>query len=298
MGKQRVRIKRLNFDALFYHSIMSGNGFIISEPPSVRIESGEAARKSLYGPRSSLYGTTFEDEQTYAERFTCECGSFKGRMYDGEICPFCGKPVKEVGDNIKMTGWIDLGKNNYIINPLYYHLLGSALGRQVFQDIISYRYQVDIDGNISSSPYFDPDKPPTSKYAGIGLDEFRRNYYEIMDYFREKKKNKAAKIYKLEEQASSVFMSKIPVYTTKLRQQSLTADTFYYEGIDKKINPIYNISEILKKSTQIERPNLLTQIQKNVNDIWQYNFDLLNGKEGIIRNIILGGSLKIGRAHV
>lgn len=296
MGKQRVRIRRLNFDVLFYQSIISGCGFVISEPPSVRIEDGEPARKSLYGPRSYLYGTTFEDEQTYAERFTCECGALKGRMYEGEICEFCGKPVKEVGDNIKVTGWIDLGANNYIINPLYYQLLGSALGKQVFQDIIAYRYQVDVDGNISDTPFFDKDNPPSSKYAGIGLDEFRRNYYEIMDYFREKRKAKASKIYKLEQEASSVFMSKIPVYTTKLRQQSLTADTFYYEGIDKKINPIFNISEILKKSSRIERPNLLMQIQKNVNDIWQYNFDLLNGKEGIIRNIILGGSLRYNLA--
>ena len=289
VGKKHVRIRRINFNTWFLESLRSGNGFVISEPPSVRID-GEV-KKSLYGPRSYLYGTSYEDEQSYAERFRCECGAFKGRVFRGDKCPFCHTVVKEVGDDISITGWIDLGMYS-IISPLYYQELASALGNTVFTEIVTARKKVDKNGHISTATIFE-DKPPSSKYAGIGIDEFRQHFYEIMDYFKGEKKwkNRAAKIEKLERNARSIFISKLPVYSTKLRQQSMTADTFYYTGIDKHINSIYLVSRLLETADPIDLPNLLWTIQEKELAIWQYNFDLMNGKEGIIRDIILGGSL-------
>ena len=61
MGKQIVRVKRCSWDVMFYDDIMTGNGFIISEPAEVKID--REKKKSLYGPQSPLYGTTYEDDK-------------------------------------------------------------------------------------------------------------------------------------------------------------------------------------------------------------------------------------------
>ena len=89
----------------------------------------------------------------------------------------------------------------------------------------------------------------------------------------------------------SVFTSHIPVYSTKLRQQSITSDTFYYGGIDKYINPIISLSKLLENASEIEEDSYLQRIQINVNKIYKYNFDLLMEKEGFIRGQMLGGPL-------
>ncbi len=296
MGKKRVKIRRLNWDVMYFASLASGKGFTITEPVSVSIDGSK--EKSLYGPRSELYGTTYGDEQEFMERWRCKCGKFKGYMFKDEICPFCHQPVKAMDDDIEITGWISLGKDK-IINPLYYQLLTSAIGRQIFPDIITSRKKVDKDGNLSRPDiYSDPDKPPLSPFSGIGIDEFRERYYEIMDYFKEKRKNKADKIETLKQNARCVFTSHIPVYSTKLRQQSVTSDTFYFTGLDKYINSIIPLTILLEDCREIEKPNYLQRIQMKVNKMWDYNFDLLNGKEGIIRGQLLGGSLNYTSRNV
>lgn len=294
MGKKHVKVNRVNWDVEYFISLRSGKGFTITEPADVSIDG--AKKKTLFGPRSELYGTTYGDEQEFAEQYQCKCGAMKGAAFEHEICPICKQPVKSVGDDIKITGWISLGRDR-IINPMYYQLLTSAIGKSVFPDIVTSRKKVDKNGNISKPDlYADPDKPPLSPFSGIGIDEFRQRYYEIMDYFIEKRKHKADKLLVLKKNARSVFCSHIPVYTTKLRQQSVTTDTFYYGGLDKYINPIVTLSFLLEDCNEIEKPNYLQSIQKKVNAMWDYNFELLNGKEGIIRGQMLGGSLnEIGR---
>ena len=289
-NKLHVKIRRINWDVEYITSLRDGLGFTITEPASISIDGSK--KKSMFGPRSELYGTTYGDEQEFAAHHSCECGRWKGRAFDGEICPFCHTKVKSVGDNIKITGWISLGRDK-IINPYYYKLLVSAIGKQIFPDIINCRKKVDKNGKVSRPDiYSDPDKPPLSPYSGIGIDKFRQRYYEIMEYFKTKRKNKAESIDYLMENARAVFTSHIPVYSTKLRQQSITSDTFYYGGLDKQINPIISLSNLLKEDcSEIEKPNYLQSIQKKVNAMWDYNFELLNGKEGIIRGSLLGGAL-------
>ena len=90
--KQFVRVRRMNWDAAFYHDLASGDAFIISEPADVSLDGQK--QKSLYGPNSPLYGTSYEDEQAFIERWRCQCGEFKSRQFEGEICPKCGTPVE------------------------------------------------------------------------------------------------------------------------------------------------------------------------------------------------------------
>jgi hypothetical protein len=78
-----------------------------------------------------------------------------------------------------------------------------------------------------------------------------------------------------------------------LRPQSVTSDTFYFGSIDKLINTIYSLSEHLKNSLDIESDYIIQRIQLKANKMWDLNLDMINGKEGWVRDQLLGGSLSV-----
>ena len=123
-------------------------------------------------------------------------------------------------------------------------------------------------------------------------------YDNILTYFQGVKKNKYDELQYLKENKSKVFASHIPIYSTLLRPQSITSDTFYYNSIDREINPLFTLSENIKDCNDIEKPFILQRIQERVNKMFEYNFELLNGKEGFIRDKLLGGSLNFSSRNV
>ena len=114
-----------------------------------------------------------------------------------------------------------------------------------------------------------------------------------MEYYRKQKKNKASSIDLALKERLAVFTSAIPIYTTALRPQSVTSDTYYFTSIDKQINPLISLRDDLYNCMDIEIPLVLNRIQTRVNAIWDFNFDLLNSKEGLIRDQLLGGALNL-----
>jgi hypothetical protein len=222
---RKVLLKRLNWDAEFYADILNGNGFVITEPAEVSLEGTK--QKSLYGPQSPLYGTTYEDDQAFVERYRCQCGSFKSRLFEGETCPICNTKVEFKDSNINVTGWISLG-NHRIINPYYFNLLQGAIGKTAFPDIISGKYKITVNGRrfkLTEADQEDGEKP-SSEFAGIGVDEFYNRYEEIITYFMNQKKNKTKTFELLLKQKQCVFTSHIPIVSTLLRPQSITSDTY------------------------------------------------------------------------
>lgn len=293
--KQKVRMRRLNWDAEFYYDLLHGDAFIISEPAEISLDGSK--QKSLYGPNSPLYGTTYEDEQSFTERYRCRCGAFKSRQFEGEICPICGTKVEYKDSNINITGWISLGENR-IISPYYYQVLQSAIGKSVFPDIIYAKYKITTDGKRVKPTEEDLDVKPSSPYAGIGVDAFYNNYENILRYFMNIKKNKTSTIELLLKQKRNVFVSHIPIPSTLLRPQSVTADTFYFQSIDKLINTTFSLSENIKNCVDVERDYILQRLQTKVNEMWKIYFNELNGKDGLIRGELLGGSLNFTSRNV
>lgn len=288
MGEKSVRIKKLNWDVEFITDIATGNGFIISEPAEVRLDGTK--KRALYGPHSPLYGASYSDENDVIERCRCECGTYKGMQYLGDTCPICGQEVKEKGTNIKMTGWMTLGVKK-VINPYYYKLLKKLIGKKVFPDIVTIRQKVDRDGNLTILNKEYEDSEPLSPYSGIGIENFMVDFDNIIEYFKVKKKQNATELEKLRQMKSRVFTSHIPIYTPKLRPQSFTSDSYYFTTIDKEINPLFGLVDSVPDAQEIELPFILQRIQDRVNNMWDYNFSLINGKEGFIRDKLIGGSL-------
>lgn len=295
MGKQRVRISRMNWDVEYLSDIISNNGFLITEPATFQVD--ETKQKSLYGARSTLYGTSYEDENAFIERYRCKCGSFTGKIFEGEECPICHHKVEFKDTNIEFTGWISLGEN-YVLNPFYYNRLCECIGKSTVPEIVNRRSVVDLNGNMRLASEEDLNEKPKHPYVGIGLIEFREKFEEVMNYFKEKKKKKAAEIDRIIKESSSVFCSHIPIYSTLLRPQSSTNDTYYFNSIDKHINPIFSLSERLKSAEEIDKYLILSRIQYRLNKLWEENFNLLNGKEGLIRGQILGGSINFSSRNV
>jgi DNA-directed RNA polymerase beta' subunit len=112
------------------------------------------------------------------------------------------------------------------------------------------------------------------------------------------KKNKVSTLELLLKQKRSVFVSHIPVASTLLRPQSITADTFYYSSIDKIINTMYRLAENLKNCIPVEKDYILTRLQSKVNTMWDTYFTEINGKDGLIRGEMLGGSLNYTARNV
>lgn len=292
--KEEVRFSRLNWDVEFIVDMMNGNGFIISEPAEISLDG--TRKKSLYGPQSPLYGTSYEDENAFMERYRCRCGAFTGRIFEGEKCPICNTVVEFKDANMSMTGWITLGKHK-IINPYYYQVLHQAIGK-AFPDIVNAKHRIDKDGNRKELTPEDFETKPSSPFVGIGIEKFYEQFENILDYFKSIKKNKASTIDILKSEKDKVFCSHIPIYSTKLRPQSVTADTYYFGTMDKQINTAFSLSEALKKSMEIERDLILSRLQTRVNAMWTLVFDMINGKEGFIREQLLGGSLNFTSRNV
>lgn len=294
-GSQIVKFNRRNWDSDFFYDLSQGDAFIITEPGEITLDGTK--QKSLYGPQSPLYGTNYEDEQSFIERYRCQCGAFKSRLFEGEICPICETKVEYRDSNINITGWISLGDNR-IISPLYFQLFCNAIGRQIFPDIIFARYKITTDGKRERPEEGDLDEEMSSPFAGIGVDAFHYRYEEILDYFAAQKKNKKHTFDVLKQQKRNAFVSHIPIPSTMLRPQSITSDTFYYQSIDKLINTTFSLSENLKSCDNVERDYIIHRLQVKVNEMWNLYFNELNGKTGFIRDKILGGSINFTSRNV
>lgn len=295
MGKTLVRVLRISWDDAFYADMQMGTGFLISEPSGVSIDG--VKEKSMYGAQSPLFGTTYEDEKAFIERYQCRCGRLMGKMFAGEKCENCNSVVEARPTNVKFTGWMSLGLYR-IISPYYFHKLQNAIGKKVFENIVFPKYRVTTDGQRSLLSPDDSEYEPLSPYAFIGVDGFYKQYDEIIRYFRAKKKNKSKTFRKLLKEKRLVFTSHIPVFTTKLRPQSVTSDTFYYGGIDKLINTIYTLSDRLSSGDVIEEDYILQRIQVKTCQMWDLVLDQIKGKDGMIRDQVLGGSLNFTSRNV
>lgn len=294
---EEVKNNRLSWDVEYYNDMINHDAFIISEPAVLNLDGKKET--PMYGPNSPLFGTTYGDEQQFMERHRCKCGRFKGMQFKGETCPFCDTKVEARPLDIKKTAWMVLGKENRIINPFWYNvLMKKVIGKKAFPEIVDRVQRVDSDGNRHEL-VAGVDYEPNSPFYGIGIDGFYERYEEIIDYYANKKKIKEGDYKRLLEEKDKVFTTHIPVYSKFLRPSSVSGDTFYYNGIDKDINPTYNLTEILHECEDIEKPFIQTRIQRRVNAMWQYNFEMINSKKGFIRNKLISGSLNYtSRKHI
>lgn len=288
-----------NWEKDFKVDIATGNGFILTEPATSKIKDKHV--KNYGGSMSKRYGTGFEDEDAFVEQFSCQCGATQGTIYEGDVCPHCGQEVKYVGINVKMTGWIVL-EDHYFIHPIYYGLLKSVLGKKEFPEIISYDMEIDLNGHIMRKEH------PTNPYYGIGLTIFRENFVEIMTNFLYSKKRSAKK--KREIRALLIayhegllFQRHIPIYSALLRDSKLTEEEYQFTKIDKKINMLFSQASVLNgwkvpKKRNMPQEYTLSNLQRYLIEYWEIIISIISGKDGTIKDGIMGGRLNFSARDV
>jgi len=250
--------------------------------------------KGLFSKK--IFGNLNADEE-----FSCECGKYVGKFYEGTTCDKCGGEVKPIQANIDRVGWIDL-KENYIIKYISYFLLEKVIGRDNLKNIVYLPNKITMEGNIDEREVeLIRATSPAHKYWHVGLKKFKENYTEIIRYYYELNGEKEKKIYEFLEDIDDVFTNKISVISIVLRPAMRTADGLkldelnnVYINILKNVeilNDEINITDIIKDLTveliQAEYFQLSTKIMDNI-----------KSKGGLIRNQIMGTRINFSARNI
>lgn len=224
--------------------------------PDVIDSNGKFTDDGIYSKR--IFGSIHEIS------YSCDCGDTNGRFTFGTICPKCKTKVSE-NDNSMKTGWILLN-NAFIMNPLLYILIGKIIP---MKDVL-------FDGK-------------EKKYYGIGMDAFKENFDEILKHFSKPGKKEDI-IEFINDNRDNIFTDKVFVSGISIRPAKVMNGKFTYD----KLNDFY--SNILKNNTLLikkglvdkMRQNLIFEMQVKYNEAADYQIELLSGKSGVIRDLLLG----------
>jgi len=295
-----TRLKRINLDERRKQSIISGKGFIISNPQST-------LKKDMKDPNSifsSKFGQTLQDVNPFGDRYKCECGYLTSRINHDIECPICHKKVKYIDDDFGIFGWIVLKDPYYIIHPNLYKSMEYLIGGGKFDgkngsrldNILKPVEQKDEDGHTIGIGGLPNGKqiPADQPFYGIGILEFKERFEEIMDYYLKKNPNKKDYYDDIIENKDNIFTQSVPVYTTHLRPFKIDGVSFHFEGV----NAIYNM--ISKLSSYINKDDLKMFRKKKTKNQLLYDMhikylklygeleEVLAGKKGTLRSVFGG----------
>ena len=280
-----VMLKKINLDKERINDLRHNNGFIVTEPQSIKKDL--KAADSIY---SRKFGTTLQDVNAFENRYKCKCGHLQGRVYIGIKCPICGEEVEFIDDNYNYFGWLVLQDPYKIIHPGYYAQLRNFFGINKIREnridnMIKPLIEKDEDGFTVKIGEATPDEP----FSGIGMMDFVDRFDEIMEFYLKKYPQKKDMYDDIMAGREDVFTQSIPVYTTQLRPFSLEDGQFGYE----KVNEYYTVlakfvhlvnNDTLKMNRKSKPKNaLLFDIQTNFNILYMEQINILATKKGELR---------------
>lgn len=280
-----TELMRINLDEERKRDIQNGKGFIIDQPKSIKKDI-----KLQGGIFSNRYGSTLQDDDSFIDRYRCECGLTRGSINHGEICPSCGTMVKYKDDDMSIFGWIVL-KKYYVIHPNLYKSLEAFIGAARMNRIIEPDIQVNSDGiEIQKEP--DP-KKKDEIFRGIGIPDFQERFDEIMDYYLALYPQKKNYYDDIMRHKDLVFTQSIPVFTTLLRPTKLdNAGSLKYEKTNENYNLLAHLVYQVNKDKLIpdrqkkNKYQVLYDIQIQFNTLYDELKKILEGKKGDLRSSI------------
>lgn len=298
----RFRIISPNWDERSRIRIAEGKDFRITEIGKTDINTSPG----LYSMHSPLYGTDFQDENAFADRWSCKCGELQGLNYmDGKtICKKCKSKVEFVDRDLTVTGWIILDRD-YIIQSSMYKKIESFIGKKILSSILNYVDDLERVNVNSDIPFF-----------GLGMIAFREKFDEILEFFY--RKNRKTDMYlflKAQAASDNIFMHCIPVYSSALRQFIVKGDDIKYSKTDKLFRKIFSNAKLLndrfelqrreeyrkkrkRDLTYLRREAILFRIQQDIDELWDLSFQAIDKKEGIIKDQLEGGRMNYTARNV
>lgn len=279
-----TQLERINLDEERVKDLSTDNGFIITSAQNINYE-----LKNQNGIYSSRFGQTLQDINPFSNRYRCKCGRTTSRIYNGLKCEVCGTVVKYVDDNFKYTGWIVLKGDHYLIHPNLYKSLAFLIGANDLDHIICIDSKKDQDGHEMKSK-----KPKNEPFYGIGMEDFRLRFDEILDYYAQKKPNKIDYYEDIMKNRDKVFTQSVPVYTSHLRPYKIEDGMFNFEETNALYNMMArlasNINNDKYKFSRKKKPKnqLLYDMQCKWNKLYDEIVKILSGKKGNIRTCFGG----------
>lgn len=280
-----VMLKKINLDEERIKDLRNNNGFIVTEPKSIKKDL--KAEDSIY---SRKFGTTLQDVNAFENRYKCKCGHLQGRVYIGIKCPVCNEEVEFVDDNYNYFGWLVLQDPYKIIHPGYYAQLRNFLGVNKIREnrmdnIIKPIILKDEDGFTIDNGEPTADEP----FLGIGMIDFIQRFDEVMNFYLKKYPQKKDMYDDIMKGKNDVFTQSIPVYTTQLRPFSLEDSQFAYE----KVNDLYTMLSKLVHTVNNDKLRIfrkpkpkntsLYDIQVHFNDLYTEQINIMATKKGELR---------------
>ena len=284
-----TKMEYIDFDEERRKDVSTGNGFIIKSPKPIKDDI-----KDPEGIFSTRYGPQLQDMNAFADRYKCNCGYTRTRLYNGQICPICHTKTKYVDDNFFYTGWVVLSDNYYVIHSSIFMAISYFIGATTLDNIIRIHKKINEDGVIVG----DAKAPKGEPFYGIGMMEFHDRFDEIMDYYFSKTKSPAKQeyYYDIMRNREKVFTHSIPVYTTSLRPVSIEGGDFHYEDTNAIFKMISTIASKIsndknRMNTKEKMKNeLLYDLQMEIKKLFDEVGKILSGKRGSLRQIF-GGRL-------
>lgn len=229
--------------------------------------------------------------------FSCDCGEVVGNFNKDTVCTTCNTPVTFKGLSIQREGWVDLGE--YCIHPLMYRYLTRIIGKTKLDGILTYLPDVTIGGI---------ETPPEAKFpfTGIGMEGLRANLVDIVEEYTKRRVSSTSDValkhqYEMRlkfilENKEKVFIKYFPVINCKLRPALLVGEKFSFDIVNTFYNNLIRGSALMKSLTSGEATvsaieNITKRNQETINQIYVYIIETISGKEGAIRETLLGNRL-------
>lgn len=257
-----LRFRRVSPDEKYERLKKRGLNIDISNP-----EITVNGKKPMDGIFSPLFGA---DSTQDAPIFTCDCHRLTGGSNVGRVCPDCGTTVRTIEADLRITGHIDIAP---------YHIL-TFHGYQAFKKIFK-----NMDEIITTTRRINK--------AGHVVDNGIPTLMELYDDYDREYAGRIG----LEK--NIVFMTKIPVYTSRLRPlMEMGRTTLTILDVNKYYLSIVNLSNILKStvlmpafSREVEIQRTLNQLQQDFLGVVDVVIKQCNGKSGVFRRALASGRL-------
>lgn len=303
------RLRVMDWHKSFYVDMITNKGFIVKTKPFKKKKKIDRdgnilkglKEKEMDGIHSPRFGSDWQDENAFAERYRCTCGETIGKFYVDQICPSCNSKVKFVDVDLKMFAWLKIQSPFYMIQPLMYVKIADFIGKDNMAQIIDFKKDMDINGYYRETVEVNPKNP----FAGIGMTDFYDRFDEIMEFFKKKKKNKASLYDNIMMDRHKIFVQEIPVFSAVLRPVFFTNEDYSYTKIDRLYNAMFgNIERLNDELDGLNLRNIakvnknLHKAQLSLNEVYKLVFKSLTEKEGHIRCNILGGKVNFSARNV
>ena len=309
-----VRVYTYNFDEEFKNDIANGKAIIIDNPEAFRKKN----EKNEHGLQSPFFGADYNNNEEYNQRFSCACGKMIGSMYaDGyTVCPECGTLITKNETDLKKFGWVYL--HGYkILTPIYYEKLKKLLGS------VDGKYYLDMILKVHYKKYGEEHTPEETDmivkynfpFVGKGMTWLKDHIGDVLEWYKSKK-GKSKRTMKISDlfdelyqDQYKMFCGALPIYSAAMRSEMPGEKDIknYRMKINTCFQAIIRCANDINSTANSPRPAslndelglmktdkekidiLLDKIQENAALVFNEEFQIIEGKKGIIQSKLIGG---------